>query len=153
GRQIDVVTRGLPTTFQNNDRYIGLEVDFPPSLDQEFGVTTHKQQITLSERVMDLLSENEVWSTLRQMRKRWAEWNADLESEFDPPDPEAKRPSEQAMEDSAPLDPVAPESERRSQQAEEGREEAVKDLVDKGVPTEEAKRVVESVEKERPFRV
>jgi len=33
GRQIDVVTKGAPTTFRNNDRYIGVEVDFPPTLD------------------------------------------------------------------------------------------------------------------------
>src|SRR5439155_22989536 len=30
GRQIDVVTAGLWTQFQNNDRYWALELDFPP---------------------------------------------------------------------------------------------------------------------------
>ena len=154
GRQIDVVTKGLPTTFVNYDRYVGIEVDFPPSLDEYFGVTTHKQQITLSDRVKQLLADNEVWKTLEQVRKRAGEMRADLTAEYDSPeDTDTKRPSEIAMEEAAEFDPPAPESERRGQQEEEGREAAVEDLVDKGVPRPDAERVIETVEKDRPFRV
>lgn len=154
GRQIDVVTRKLPTTFVNYDRYLGVEIDFPATLDEEFGITTHKQQITLSERILTLLNENNVWKTLRAMRQQAKEMRADLTAAYDSlEDPEEKRPSEVAMEEASKLDPSAPPSERRTKAQEEGRESAVDDLVDKGVPREDAERIVETVEKERPFRV
>lgn len=154
GRQIDVVTKGLPRVFVNYDRYIGIEVDFPPALDEYFGVTTHKQQITLSERIEQLLEENGIWKTFDQMRKRAKELRSDMTADYDrPPDEDEKRPSEIAMEEAAELDPTTPESERRSQREEEGREEAVKTLVEKGVTRPEAERVIETVEKERPFRI
>lgn len=153
GRQIDVVARGLPTTFGNNDRYVKVEVDFPPTLDEWFGVTTHKQQITLSPRVIALLEENRVWKVLEKMRRRWREMQADLNAEWEVQTPDSKRPSESAMEDSAPLDPASPQSERRSQQADEGREKEIEDLVDKGVPREDAEKIVETIQRERPFRV
>lgn len=154
GRQIDVVTKGLPTSFGNNDRYVKVEIDFPPTMDEMFGVTTHKQQITLSARVIQLLDENKVWKNLDIMRKRWREMNADLNADWDEtPKIEDKRPSEKAMEDAAPLDAKAPPSDRRTKEGEEGRDKAIDDLVDQGVPREDAENIVETGEKERPFRV
>lgn len=154
GRQIDVVTKGLPTSFGNNDRYVKVEVDFPPTMDEMFGVTTHKQQITLSPRVIQLLEENKVWKNLDIMRKRWREMNADLNADWDEMRTiEDKRPSEKAMEDSAPLDPTAPPSDRRTKEAEQGRDKAIDDLVDQGVPRDDAENIVNAVEQERPFRV
>lgn len=153
GRQIDVVRAGLPTTFGNNDRYIGVEIDFPPTLDEYFGVTTHKQQITLSDNVIKMLDAHGVWKTLDRLRNRWREMNADLTSDFDTPSEDMRRPSEVAMTEAAELDPVAPESERRAKQADEGRQKAVDELVDKGVGRDDAEKVVESVEKAKPFRV
>jgi len=156
GRQIDVVTRGLPTTFGNNDRYVKVEVDFPPALDEFFGVTTHKQQITLSPRIIQLLDENSVWKTLDKMRGRWREMHADMTADWSAPeddDEDARRPSEAAMEEAAALDPTAPPSDRRTHQADEAREKVVDELVDKGVPRDDAETIVETIEKERPFRV
>jgi hypothetical protein len=160
GREIDVVTKGLPTTFGNYDRYIGVEVDFPASLDEYFGVTTHKQQITLSEAIVTLLNQNGIWQTVEKQRRRFREMLGDLNSSYDEhnlPDGgdegEDKRPSEMAMEESATLDPPAPQSERRSKQADEGKEKAVNELVDKGVPRDQAEQAIETVEKEQPFRV
>jgi hypothetical protein len=153
GRQIDVVRAGLPTAFVNYDRYIGLEVDFPPALDEWFGVTTSKQQITISPKVLSLLEENGVWATLDQLRHRFQEMRADLVGKFDAPDEVDKRPSERAMEAAAVMDAPAQTSEKQSRQAEENREQAVEVLVEKGVPRPDAERVIETVEKERPFRV
>jgi hypothetical protein len=154
GRQIDVVTRGLPTVFVNYDRYVGVEVDFPPALDEYFGVTTHKQQITLSDRILQLLEENGIWRTFDQLRKRQKELRSDLAAEFDSPSTEEnERLSETAMAEASEFDPPVAESERRNEREEQGREEAVKELVGKGVPQPEAERVIESVEKDRPFRV
>jgi hypothetical protein len=77
-----------------------------------------------------------------------------MTAEYDaPPSEEDERPSELAMAEAVQLDPPVVESERRSEREEQSREEAVKDLVKKGVPKGEAERVIEAVEKDRPFRV
>jgi len=72
GRQIDVVDSKCPwTKFQNNDRYIGVEVDFSPELDEEFSITTAKQQIVVSERIWNILRDNGVYEAISVMRKRY----------------------------------------------------------------------------------
>ena len=67
GRQIDVVTENPWHNFMNNDRYLGIEIDFDPLLDEEFGVTTNKQQINPSERMWEILKQNGVHSALKQL--------------------------------------------------------------------------------------
>lgn len=55
GRVVDVQSRTPWTTFINNDRYIRIEVEFSASLDEAFGVTTSKQQVSLSPSMWDHL--------------------------------------------------------------------------------------------------
>lgn len=55
GRVVDVQSRTPWTTFINNDRYIRVEVEFSASLDEAFGVTTAKQQVSLSPEMWDHL--------------------------------------------------------------------------------------------------
>jgi hypothetical protein len=154
GRQIDVVTKGAPTTFRNNDRYIGLEVDFPPTLDEFFGVTTHKQQITISERVWGLLHEAGVWSVFARLRKQWTEMNDDIEAQYDSPEDDEKRPSELAMEEADDFDVPTPRSKEREEEAEDTKEQAIDDLMKgNGLSREEAEREIERVETEHPYRV
>jgi hypothetical protein len=56
GRVVDVQSRTPWTTFINNDRYIRVEVEFSATLDEAFGVTTSKQQVSLTP---------EMWNHLR----------------------------------------------------------------------------------------
>jgi|GEM_PF-529821 len=73
GRQIDVVDSKCPwTKFQNNDRHVGVEVDFTPELDEEFSITTSKQQIVVSERIWNILMDNGVYEAIHQMRVRYS---------------------------------------------------------------------------------
>jgi len=65
GRQIDVVS-GWHVWLPNN-RYVGIELDFDPILDEEFGVTVNKQQIRFSDRVLEQLKANGVQKTLSQL--------------------------------------------------------------------------------------
>lgn len=153
GRQINVVSKGLPTSFGNNDRYVKVELDFPPSLDELFGVTTHKQQITLSDRMVKILEEHRVWKVLDRMRVRWRELNSDVNSAWDEDPQQEKRPSEVAIEEAAKLDPTAPQSEKRANRAEEGLERSIEGLVDQGVPRDQAEDIVETKAAKRPFRV
>lgn len=55
GRVVDVQSRTPWTTFINNDRYIRVEVEFSAALDEAFGVTTSKQQVSLSPEMWDHL--------------------------------------------------------------------------------------------------
>ena len=72
GRQIDVVDSKCPwTKFQNNDRYVGVEVDFSPELDEDFSITTSKQQIVVAERIWNILRDNGVYEAISQMRRRY----------------------------------------------------------------------------------
>jgi hypothetical protein len=72
GRQIDVVDSRCPwTKFQNNDRYVGVEVDFSPELDEDFSITTSKQQIVASERIWNILYDNGVYEAISNMRRRY----------------------------------------------------------------------------------
>lgn len=73
GRQIDVV-RDLPgTKVVNDDRHWGLEIDFPAALDEDFSITTSKQQITVSPRIWELLKQAGVFTAISQLRRRFYE--------------------------------------------------------------------------------
>lgn len=70
GRVIDTVVRTPWGRFSNNDRFIGIELEFDASLDSEFGVTTSKQQIVLSDRIWDKLEEEGFKAALASLRKK-----------------------------------------------------------------------------------
>lgn len=55
GRVVDNQGRTPWTTFINNDRYIRVEIEFSASLDEAFGVTTAKQQVSPSPEMWDCL--------------------------------------------------------------------------------------------------
>jgi hypothetical protein len=73
GRQLDVVTRSEVYVFQNNTRYAAVEIDFPPTMDDLFGVTTSKQSVEMSDRLIQLLRQNKVNLAVRHMQKRYEE--------------------------------------------------------------------------------
>lgn len=68
GRVIDVQTRAPWTVFINNDRYIRVEIEFSASLDEMFGVTTSKQQVSVSEAIWDALREAGLHKAIEQLR-------------------------------------------------------------------------------------
>jgi hypothetical protein len=70
GRLIDVQTRTPWTSFINNDRYIKVEVEFSASLDEAFGVTTSKQQVTVSPFAWDLLLQAGLPKAIEQLRTK-----------------------------------------------------------------------------------
>ncbi len=73
GRQIDLVSKtqfGKPDfTLVNNDRHWAIQLDFDPLLDEDFGITVNKQQVTLSERIWDKLKEEGVPGIIKSLRK------------------------------------------------------------------------------------
>lgn len=84
GRVLDVVLRLPKTRFNNNDKYIKIELDFDASLDSEFGVTTSKQQVSISDRIWELLDKEGFYTTIKNLRKEFKslrnEWHEKNES-------------------------------------------------------------------------
>lgn len=97
GRLIDVQTRTPWTSFINNDRYIKVEIEFSASLDEAFGVTTSKQQVTVSPMIWDLLREAGLPKAIEQLRIKVKD--AKLARRIDAlnPAPGERRLSERAM--------------------------------------------------------
>lgn len=123
GRQIDVVTKCPWTSFGNNDRYWAVEIDFPPTLDEEFSVTTSKQQIGLSDRIWEILEEHKVYAAIQEMRRAYKEDKATRDAEREE-DEHRRRASEQVMEEAERFRTREPEEdperdERRRQRFDE----------------------------------
>lgn len=156
GRQIDVVNSKCPwTTFQNNDRYIGVEVDFPPVLDEDFSITTSKQQIVIKQRIWDILENNGVYDAISQMRKRYLKESAAIKAEPVKAE-EEKRPSEHAMEEAQVLAPISPTPETPEQKKtgqDKLNREADKRSKQTGVPAEDIIRQLIAEAQGRPFKV
>lgn len=97
GRLIDVQTRTPWTTFINNDRYIKVEVEFSATLDEAFGVTTSKQQVTISPWIWSLLRQAGLPKAIEQLRNKVKEAKAVRRMDALTPGPGQRRLSEQAM--------------------------------------------------------
>lgn len=97
GRLIDVHTRTPWTAFINNDRYIKVEVEFSASLDEAFGVTTSKQQVTIKPHIWDLLREAGVPKAIEQLRSKVREAKLDRRMAALSPRPGERVLSERAM--------------------------------------------------------
>jgi hypothetical protein len=155
GRIIDVVTRSELTTFQNNDRYIKIEVDFPAVLDEEFNVTTSKQQIVPSDRMWELLRQNGMLKALEQLRKRREEEKAKHRHDSDKSETQ-RRPSEAAMERAAELiaKPTPAAVERTKAIGEKGlQQEAERRARLSGKPVAQARNELEFELRGRMYKV
>ncbi|OIR00563.1 histidine kinase-, DNA gyrase B-, and HSP90-like ATPase [mine drainage metagenome] len=70
GRLVDVQSRTPWTIFINNDRYIRIEIEFSAVLDEEFGVTTSKQQVSLSPEMWDCLRGAGLHKAIEHLRAK-----------------------------------------------------------------------------------
>ncbi len=160
GRQIDVVNTKCPWFgFQNNDRYVGVEVDFDPVLDEEFHITTSKQQVVLGDRLWDILEVNGVKDAISGLRVRWAKENKILSKTVEDErkvGTEKNRPSEDAMKlaekySSAPTETVAQQQTKKGEKKLE--EDAKKTAKETGLPVETVKKQYEIEAQGRPYKV
>jgi hypothetical protein len=97
GRLIDVQTRTPWTSFINNDRYIKVEVEFSASLDELFGVTTSKQQVTVSAFMWDVLRQAGLPRAIEQLRNKVRDAKLGRRLAALTPQPGERRLSEQVM--------------------------------------------------------
>jgi hypothetical protein len=99
GRQIDVVKPPKNHTYLNatTDRFWAVEVDFDATLDDEFGMTTAKQQIVPSDRIWDLLAQKaNVFEAIGTMRTAYKKEAAKIKSKADKGKPASVEAIEQA---------------------------------------------------------
>nr|WP_295238169.1 ATP-binding protein [uncultured Brevundimonas sp.] len=97
GRLIDVQARTPWTVFINNDRYIKVEVEFSASLDEAFGVTTSKQQVTVSPWIWDRLKIAGMDRAIEQLRHKVKEAKIERRLDALSPSPGDHRLSERVM--------------------------------------------------------
>jgi hypothetical protein len=123
-------------------------------LDEEFSITTSKQQVVLSQRMWDILENNGVYSAISQMRGRWKTENDALKDQRQASQQE-KRPSEHAMEEVQQLLTRRPvETMEQKKKSEENLEREAKEKSQKaGIPVDTVKRELELDAQGRPFRV
>lgn len=163
GRQMDTVFAShlFPDSkwsFLNNDRYWKVEIDFSAALDEEFGVTTNKQQVVLSDRIWQVLKDQDLFKTMEGLRKECsrmideAKQTAEDAAESNPEEP---RPSEQVLAEAEKYrrtpQPETPEqTERRQRKLQE---EIDKIAEETGMPREEVAQKTVQDTFERPYRV
>ena len=102
GRQIDVISPDW-TKFQNYDANIKVEIDFDPSLDEFFGLTTSKQQIVVDDRMWEKLKQTGknsggLQDLIKDMRKELRHMRAKLKETPPPQSDDKPRPSAAAMQ-------------------------------------------------------
>jgi hypothetical protein len=143
GRQIDVVTGQCPWIRNWNifDRNWKVEIDLPPSLDEEFHITTSKQQVVPSKRMWDSLKEAGVYKAIKQMRSRFSEDRGKAKAASETG--KARRPSEVIMEEIEKFKTRTPAepSDEQKRKAQEAVEREIKERSRKsGVPAEHVGR-------------
>lgn len=152
GRQIDVVTSGPRFSVSNNDRHWACEIRFDPALDEEFGVTTNKQHITISERMWEYLKGNGVFEAIRGLRNQYGKDHnyksgKDRENEEKPSETIAAEASKFLRKSTKPS--VAKEKET----AVALEKEAEKLAKETGKTREEAKKEIEAEIAEKPYKL
>ena len=155
GRIIDVVTRNPEVTFVNYDRFHRIEIDFPASVDEEFNVTTSKQQVVPSDRVWDLLVHAGVFKALEQMRRKSDEARAKMRNDAEQ-DKLKKRQSEGAMEETAKMKSRLSADQVAKKQAlgeKSLSQEAERRSRETGVPAEKIRKELEFELHDRLYKV
>ena len=158
GRQIDVVSSRPWLTVNNDDRYWGIEIDVPATLDEEMSITTSKQQIVLSDRMWELLRQHGVLAAIRDLRKRYDNETALLKVQREraaEEDVDVRRASEQAMMDSEKFNTRKPvETARKRERNQEALEQEVQRRAEEsGVARDTIEAQILSDAQENPFRV
>lgn len=161
GRQIDVVTSKCPwTTFINNDRYIGIELDFPPTLDEYFSITTAKQQVVIHDSLWDALQVKGVESAIYELRKMYKKGQRENEKQIEeqqtPQSGEKISLVEQIMVDAAKdfeIDIDWQPQNVKKEAEEELNKEVKKKAKEIGVEENIIKQAIEADAEARPFKV
>ncbi len=124
GRQIDCISPRW-TKFQNLDQHVKIEIDFDPELDEFFGITTAKQQITIDEVLWDKLEAaggGNLRSLVKEIRGKLDDDDKELKGKRDnDAGKDGPRPSEKVMADTEKFKsrPDTPSDEKKAEAQKE----------------------------------
>lgn len=156
GRQIDVVRppRSMASFNATTDRFWAVEVDFDASLDEEFSITTSKQQIKPSDRIWDMLKDKaNVFTNIATMRTAYSKEADVIATKVEE---EKKRASIEAIENAAKFRTTKPPREtaaRQKEASEHLHREARKRAASSGVDPEVVERELVANQEGNPHAV
>ena len=161
GRLMDCVTKKIPgLTIMNNSRYWVCEIEFPPELDEEFEVTTSKQQLIPSKRIWDNIrdkSNNNIFNLLKKWTADYSQEKANFDKERmdDENAGERKKISEIKMEETKLRADVATEEfGQRVDKREERKNQKIDDLAtSEGISVEQAKLKYDALYADHQYKV
>lgn len=156
GRQIDVVRpKTLLGALSNptTDRYWKIEVDFDATLDDEFAMTTAKQQVIPSESIWDRLKDSaKLVENIANMRSTYKKETAEIREEVE----QKKRASIAALEQAQKFKTTKPPKDtqsRRDEAAKNLEDEARRRAKESGVAEETVKEEMKAKQAENPLAV
>lgn len=159
GRQIDVVSPDW-TKFQNYDLNLKIEIDFDPTLDEFFGLTTSKQQIVIDEAMWEKLKQSGknaggLQALVKEMRAELKRMRSKLNAKPPAPEDEGPRPSAAAMQAAQKFKPRSSVvSPIKTAEAEAALATYASELAKtRDIPLAEAKAVAKKETKARQFDV
>ncbi|MES1169522.1 MAG: hypothetical protein ABUL47_02420, partial [Leifsonia sp.] len=138
-------------------RQVGVAINFPPELDDLFGVTPDKQSIIFTDRLNDLLEKNGVIRAFQSLVAGVADERTRRRIEDDSADDEnAVRPSEKAIEKTLERDikRTRKADQETQDEAQKNFREKVKEIAKQtGVPEPQVEAAQEKVIREKPYKV
>jgi Histidine kinase-, DNA gyrase B-, and HSP90-like ATPase len=144
--------------WSNYARQVGMALDFPPELDELFGVTPDKQTIVFTDRVIAMLDAQGVFrahkALVRQVTKE--RQHAKDEREQNAENPDSPRPSEETIAKVVSKDVrrTRKMGEETRQEAEDNFKERVKRLTEEtGVPEDQIREAQEKQDIKKPYRL
>lgn len=159
GRQIDVVRPPRWVGFINatTDRFWMVEVDFDPTLDDYFSITTSKQQITPDDSIWNMLDDKaKLKANIAQMRTHYQKEAEAIANEAEQAKEGEKRASVESLEGAEKFrttPPPEPTSDREREAAENLEQEARKRAGRVGVKPEAIERELVAERQDREFVV
>lgn len=164
GRQMDTVLssnlfpENIDWTFKNNDRYWKVEIDFSAELDEDFGVTTNKQQVVLSDRMWQILKDNGLFTTMKGLREMIDKLIVEASSKAQDAEetkPDEPRSSEKVLAEAqkyrrTPRPESKEQTERRQTKL---KQEIDKVVAETGAPREEVAQQKIRDTAERPYKI
>ncbi|MGF6821883.1 sirohydrochlorin ferrochelatase [Microbacterium sp. ZKA21] len=139
-------------------RQVGVAIDFPPELDDLFGVTPDKQTIIFTERTNQLLEQHGV---IRAFKKLVSDVQAerkrrDVEDDAKSEEGDGERPSESIIAKTLERDyrRTRKATKETQEEAQKNFKKRVEDISkDTGVPEEDVAAAQEKVAREKPYKV
>jgi hypothetical protein len=162
GRFIELVKSPI-INWSTYARQVGVAIDFPPELDEFFGVTPDKQTVQLSAEFENMLETHGVVRAFKALagdvQKERAKDDVEKDRELlakQAPDNTSPRPSEVTLARLVELDVKKKRklSDETKEEAERNLRRKIKEIAgDTGVPEDVVREAQEKVQRARPYRV